>query len=175
MAYVPRRALRKKGASAELLALCVVLVAGVATAWWATSSFVGVDLSSISRLASVLGLTQDGRLAHEVGYSPASEAAGAARPFCQEGQAPTFSAGIAALQARLGPLMGQPIECEHAVSAAGNTTQQTTTGLVAYSSATNTVTFTDGWRHWALTSQGMVDWEGEAADPPTAGNAGGSA
>jgi hypothetical protein len=111
-------------------------------------------------LAAFVGLTEDGRLAHLVGHSPTTA------PFCQEGQAPTFSAGFAALHARLGAAMGEPTECEHAISASGNTVQQTSTGLAAYSSATNTVTFTDGWRHWALSAEGVVAWEGTTSDPP---------
>jgi hypothetical protein len=33
--------------------------------------------------------------------------------------------------------------------------------------ATNTATFTDGWRHWALTEHGLIVWEGDAVDPPS--------
>ena len=52
--------------------------------------------------------------------------------------------------------MGAPLECEHPASGNGDTIQQTTTGLAAYTSATNTVSFTDGWRHWAITPSGFV-------------------
>ena len=62
--------------------------------------------------------------------------------------------------------MGVPIECEHASSGGGNTVQQTSTGLAAYNSLTNTDTFTDGWHHWALTPNVLVTWEGPEAQPP---------
>jgi hypothetical protein len=62
--------------------------------------------------------------------------------------------------------MGKAVECEHAASAAGDTVQQTSTGLAAYDKASNTVSFTDGWRHWELTAQGLVSWEGEDKMPP---------
>jgi hypothetical protein len=37
---------------------------------------------------------------------------------------------------------------------------------VAYSKLTNTVSFTDGWRHWAITANGAVTWEGTDPNPP---------
>jgi hypothetical protein len=58
------------------------------------------------------------------------------------------------------------VECEHVTSPSGDTQQQTTTGLLAYTKASNTVSFTDGWRHWALTAQGYVTWEGPQSEPP---------
>jgi hypothetical protein len=48
----------------------------------------------------------------------------------------------------------------------GNALQQTSTGLAYYRKATNSPTFTDGWRHWALTAGGLAYWEGESAEPP---------
>lgn len=99
---------------------------------------------------------------------PVSDAAAQTAPFCAPGQTPQFQAGFAALKARLGPTMGEPIECEHANSDNGDTLQETTTGLAFYRRATNTPTFTDGFRHWALTSAGLVYWEGSSIDPPVA-------
>jgi hypothetical protein len=87
-------------------------------------------------------------------------------PYCAPGEAPRFQLGFAALQARLGATMGQPIECEHTDPASGDAVQRTTTGLAFYRKSTNTPTFTDGWRHWALTPSGLVYWEGTAIDPP---------
>ena len=56
MAYSHRYASRKRSArSAELLYLLIVLAAGVATAWWAGHKL-GMDLSSINTVATVLGL-----------------------------------------------------------------------------------------------------------------------
>ncbi len=93
-----------------------------------------------------------------------AQAQGAA--YCAPGQGPRFQFGFAALKAELGDTMGQPTECEHANTANGDTLQQTTTGLAFYRKSTNTPTFTDGFRHWALTPAGLVSWEGSAVDPP---------
>jgi hypothetical protein len=90
-------------------------------------------------------------------------------PFCQPGQSPAFANGLAALRAQLGDVMGSPLECEHSSTTAGDTVQQTSTGLAAYSSVTNTVTFTDGWRHWALHDAALVSWEGTESAPRTQG------
>ena len=88
--------------------------------------------------------------------------------FCDPGQVPEFRFGFAQLRAELGATMGSPIECEHPKSENGDTLQQTTTGLAFYRQATNTPTFTDGWRHWGLTAEGLVAWQGESIDPPVA-------
>ena len=64
--------------------------------------------------------------------------------------------------------MGTPVECEHPADTSGDTVQQTTTGLAAYTQATNTVSFTDGWRHWAISPSGFVSWEGTESTPPAA-------
>jgi len=87
-------------------------------------------------------------------------------PYCQPGQIPRFLFGFATLKAQLGTIMGEPTECEHPNSANGDTLQKTTTGLAFYRKATNTPTFTDGWRHWGMTAAGIVRWEGDAVDPP---------
>lgn len=87
-------------------------------------------------------------------------------PFCRSGQVPQYLFGFATLRTQLGRTMGEPMECEHPNSANGDTLQRTTTGLAFYRKATNTPTFTDGWRHWALTPAGLVFWEGTAVDPP---------
>ena len=172
MSYINRHSARKTAGSAELVYLLIVLAAGVGTAWWAGHK-IGMDLSAVTAAASVLGLTENGRSTHgTVGYTPkvanAAEtyAGSAAAPFCNPGQAPAFAAGPSALRGRLGDTMGTPVECEHAISAAGDTIQQTTTGLVAYNTLTNTVSFTDGWRHYAITPRGFVTWEGADSNPP---------
>lgn len=96
----------------------------------------------------------------------AARAPAAVAPFCAPGQTPAYQFGFAALHARLGDLMGEPLECEHVSTADGDTLQRTTRGLAYYRKATNTPAFTDGWRHWALTDAGLLAWEGEEVDPP---------
>lgn len=87
-------------------------------------------------------------------------------PVCLPGQSPAFAFGIAELQALVGAAMGDPLECEHTNPANGDTEQRTTTGLAYFRPSTNTPSFTDGYRHWALTPQGVLFWEGTASDPP---------
>jgi hypothetical protein len=93
-------------------------------------------------------------------------------PFCNPGQVPTFSQGLVKLRQQVGDAMGSPAECAHSTSATGDLVQQTTTGLAAYDILTNTVTFTDGWRHWAVTPTGYVTWEGTESLPPLASGQG---
>ena len=100
--------------------------------------------------------------------APSSVASAQEANFCGPGQAPRFVLGFATLKEQLGPLMGEPVECEHPNNANGDTLQTTTTGLAYYRKATNTPTFTDGFRHWASTVVGLVYWEGPSADPPSA-------
>lgn len=149
--------------------LLVVVAAGAATAWWAGNQ-AGMNLSAIQTTAAVLGLTETVGTTRQVGYSlthaQAAQAAEASAAYCEPGQTPAFANGLAALKQQIGDVMGAPTECEHATSGAGNTVQQTSTGLAAYNSLTNTDTFTDGWHHWALTPNGLVTWEGTEAQPP---------
>jgi hypothetical protein len=161
MAFSRRLTRRRNALSPELVSLLIVLVAGVVTAYWAAHRF-GLDLSGIQTAAAVLGLDENTVSPPTVGYVEAQA------PYCKTGQQPAFLNGMAALDRQVGNAMGNPVECEHAASSAGDTVQQTTTGLAAYDKSTNTVSFTDGYRHWALTSQGLVTWEGEASTPPTA-------
>lgn len=90
----------------------------------------------------------------------AESASAQAAPFCDAGQTSAFILGFADLKAALGAVMGDPVECEHANSANGDTLQQTSTGLAIYRQSTNTPEFTDGWNHWALMPQGLVAWSG---------------
>jgi hypothetical protein len=63
--------------------------------------------------------------------------------------------------------MGDPLECEHAVDAAGNTQQRTSTGLAYYRKVRNLPCFTTGYDHWALAPDGsIIHWTGDAVDPP---------
>src|SRR5215204_1616495 len=88
-------------------------------------------------------------------------------PFCRPGQTPQFVLGFASLKAQLGSVMGEPVECEHPNNANGDTLQKTSTGLAYWRKSTNTPTFTDGYRHWAITSSGLVSWVGASPDPPS--------
>lgn len=167
--YVPRHVPRRRSAlSAEFMCLLVVLAVGVVTAWWIAQKL-GVDLAGVESAATVLGLNETTGATHQVGYSQAradQHASSAGAPYCIPGQAPAFDYGLADLKRQVGDAMGTPVECEHAASAIGDTVQQTSTGLAAYYKITNTVTFTDGWRHWAITPSGFVSWEGTDSLPP---------
>ena len=169
MAYVNRRFTKRRSGSAELLCLLIVLAAGFTTAWWASHKL-GMNLSSVTTFASILGLTETGRVSHgAAGYQPNVEVQAnqpTAAPHCNPGQSPAFAVGLTDLKQVVGNAMGTPLECEHPTSAIGDTIQQTSTGLVAYSKLTNTVSFTDGWRHWAITPRGAVTWEGTDPNPP---------
>jgi hypothetical protein len=92
--------------------------------------------------------------------------ASAQAAFCPPGEQPTFRFGFAALKEQVGDAMGDPTECEHSNPENGDTLQATTTGLSFYRKSTNTPTFTDGFRHWGLTSAGLVAWTGDSIDPP---------
>src|SRR6266851_370505 len=174
MAYLSRHPSRRRSTlSAEFVYLLIVLAAGVATAWWAGHKL-GMDLSALSTAAAVLGINERTATTRAVGYSQATaeQQAASTLPFCNAGQVPTFSPGLAVLKRQVGDAMGTPIECEHPSTATGDTIQQTTTGLAAYYKLTNTVTFTDGWRHWAITATGYVRWEGTQGEPPAASGRG---
>jgi hypothetical protein len=84
---------------------------------------------------------------------------------CTSGS-PRFVHGAASLKAALGGRMGDATECERLVDPAGNTEQKTTTGLFYYRVASNTVAFTNGFDHWALTARGLVHWSGDDVEPP---------
>src|SRR5438132_8569963 len=108
MPYVHRYApLKKRSISPELMYLFFALAAGIATAWWAGRA-VGMDLSGIATAASVLGLTETGRLTHgAVGYSVNTATdQSAPAPFCNSGQVPAFALGLSGLKQQLGEVMG---------------------------------------------------------------------
>src|SRR5205085_194279 len=90
----------------------------------------------------------------------------AAGPYCASGQPATFVLGFAQLHDTLGDaVMGEPVECEHANAANGETLQQPTTGLAIYRPSTGELSFTDGWRYWALTPASTVAREGDDQMP----------
>jgi len=104
-------------------------------------------------------------------YVPSIQAFGAGGPSipslegCDQ-RRPSFRYGFAALKQRLGSVMGDPLECEHAIHVGGDTRQTTTTGYAYYRRGVNVPSFTDGWEHWALTDDGLVHWSGNVVDPP---------
>ncbi len=105
---------------------------------------------------------------------PAAGAQAQAAPYCAASASPRFANGFATLKASLGDVMGDPLECEHNDGTSGDVLQQTTTGLAFWRQSTNTPTFTDGYHKWALTSRGLVAWEGTANDPPATARSAGS-
>jgi len=84
-----------------------------------------------------------------------------------------FVLGFAQLKARMGPVMGDPVESEHGNADNCDTQQLTSTGLAYWRCSTNVVSFAafpDGAVHWALSSAvefGLVEWTGPDADPPS--------
>jgi hypothetical protein len=102
-----------------------------------------------------------GPLAHAL--TPSSEPL----PGCNVGEVPEFRYGFAALRLDLDAnIMGEPVECEHALDAAGDTRQQTTRGLATYDHAANRPVFHSGDDNWALTPRGLEYWAGDEAAPP---------
>jgi hypothetical protein len=91
-----------------------------------------------------------------------------AMPECEVGEWPAFNYGFAALSLDLGTDMGEPVECEHAITALGDTDQRTSTGLAHYDRASNTPSFHQADDNWALTARGLVFWSGQEAQAPSA-------
>jgi hypothetical protein len=152
-----RRHLRNARRRSEIIGILLVLVAGLGSARWVTESTY-LDLAGIANVPSALGFTM------WAGHVPRRHPGAAAPAFAETVAAPTcspdyptFVLGMADLKSRVGPLMGEPVECERAVDAEGDTKQLTTTGVAEYAERTRTVTFTDGLRHWALSAGSFVD------------------
>lgn len=97
---------------------------------------------------------------------PSHAAAAQAAPYCLSGQVPQFDGGFVTLSRLLRGAMGDPLDCEHLNPENGDTLQRTTTGLAYSRTSTRISSFTDGHRHWALTPDGLLYWEGGEIDPP---------
>jgi hypothetical protein len=102
---------------------------------------------------------------------PASSVAAQGGNGCPAGQSPHYVFGFAVLHNRLGPaVMGDPLTCEFPdPNGTGDVLQVTNHGLAFWRKSTNTPTFTDSWRHFALTPASpltVVYWEGPSIDPP---------
>jgi hypothetical protein len=87
-------------------------------------------------------------------------------PYCQTSEPPSFQGGFAQLKAAVGDPIGFPVECAHVDPASGDIVQNTTTGLAYARSATGIPIFTNGSHRWALTQNGLVEWDGASLDPP---------
>ena len=99
------------------------------------------------------------------GAAPTSAAQPTPAPFCRPGQPPEFVLGFAALKQRLGAIMGDPLECEHAGDLPGTSVQQTSTGLAVYDARSGLLKFTNGAQNWAATQRGIVTWTGDGPPP----------
>jgi peptidoglycan/xylan/chitin deacetylase (PgdA/CDA1 family) len=69
------------------------------------------------------------------------------------------------LRADVGDAMGQPLDCEHALDAAGDTIQPTSTGTAWYTIANRSAIFTDGYHRWELDPAGLLYWGSPDAVP----------
>jgi peptidoglycan/xylan/chitin deacetylase (PgdA/CDA1 family) len=76
-----------------------------------------------------------------------------------------FGLHMTDLRANIGDAMGQPVECEHPLDAAGNTIQATSTGTAWYTSANRGAIFTDGYQRWELDPSGLTYWASPDATP----------
>lgn len=166
MSRVNRRAPFESSAGDKILGLLLLGLAGMLAWWWLAA--IGVDVASYVRVSELGQYIGRLGLGERQVAKPVQDTAGvaAAPPYCAPGQNPAFVFGFAEMKSRLGEIMGEPVECEHANADNGDALQQTSTGLAYYRRATNTPMFTDGWKHWALTGSGLVIWEGDRADPP---------
>jgi hypothetical protein len=123
--------------------------------------FLGKLLASFAIVGVVAIPVAAGPLAHAV--APVPEPV----PGCQAGQWPEFHYGFEALHLDLGDdMMGDPVECEHAINATGDTQQRTTRGLAFYDHAANRPAFRLDEDNWALTVRGLEYWSGDATEPP---------
>jgi hypothetical protein len=153
----------------DLVGILLVVVVGLGFGRWFVDS-ASVDLNGVTVVPVALGFTTWGDQpvrAHSGADAPpfaptpspvedvptaAPVASPGADPGACSANAPSFVLGLAELKNRVGEAMGDPIECERAVDADGDTEQLTTTGLAAYAEQTHTVSFTDGWRRWGLSA-----------------------
>lgn len=184
--YRGMRNMKRQGRFVETLVIALIVI-GFFSAAQQLHHLIAVDLSSVNHAAVMVG-AQEVKRPPKVGYDPqmerhwvgpagasgAIEVAGtqavASAPYCPAGHSPQFTLGFATLRAQVGDAMGVPVACEHANPENGDSLQATSTGLAVYEQATGTMRFTDGFRHWALTPDGLVAWEGDALQPSLAQN-----
>ncbi|HEX8969548.1 MAG TPA: hypothetical protein VF937_16815 [Chloroflexota bacterium] len=147
-----RRRTQKKG-SRQFALLLIVLVG--------LGGLIGLTLAGGGPWARVAGAVGQQALNRIPGLAATPGPLGDCDPH-----RPTFLYGFAALKARLGDKMGDPLECEHSIHVSGDTRQLTTTGYAYYRKFPNEPAFTNGYDHWALTQTGLVYWAGDVIDPP---------
>lgn len=185
MKYYNERFPRESSDAGKVIVGLILLALLVLIGAWYLSPITGVQVPLIGTVVDALrrsgqaGATANSRpeppsaapamVAPTPSPSPAAKpvAEAPAAPYCRPGQPPTFVLGFADLKRQLGDTMGDPVECEHTNPENGDALQQTTKGLAVFRKDTGTVMFTDGWRKWALTPNGIVTWEGESNDPPS--------
>jgi hypothetical protein len=148
-------ATRREALLVVLVTMAAALTAAAYTATWANSS---IRLQIIDEFVGQWARREpEHRL---VGATPV-----AASP-CATMEGAAFADEFASLSRAIGDIIGQPLECARADPATGDVLQPTSTGLAIYRGGSHLAIFTDGYRHWALGSQGLVTWEGDAVDPP---------
>jgi hypothetical protein len=173
---------RENAGAVSIIGLGLVVASIPLTMWWWSRAVWGdFSFSFLDNLAPYVGFSSTpehplvGSEVPQVDTTPIAAASTASsehsatptRAYCPPGQAPSFVLGFGQLKQRLGATMGDPLECEHVNAANGDTLQQTTTGLAVYRPSSGELQFTDGWRHWALGSSGIVAWAG-TDQPPAA-------
>jgi hypothetical protein len=177
----------ENSSAVSLVGLGLVVISIPLTMWWWSGAVWGdFSLSFLSSVAAYIGYTNEPERPL-VGSQPtdapaeqssvATQVSGAAQPtaaismppaaapHCASEQVPRFILGFARLKQRLGQTMGEALECEHPNPANGDTLQQTTTGLAVFRRASGELQFTDGWRHWALTGNNLIIWDGQDQAP----------
>jgi len=85
---------------------------------------------------------------------------------CTEAETPVFRDAFAVLKADLGPVMGEPVSCWYVRPGEDPVFQDTTAGLAYHYPGPWVTVFTDGYRHWAITPDGPVYWEGASSRIP---------
>ena len=88
-----------------------------------------------------------------------------AEPSAMADCAAEFGLHMLVLRADIGAAMGQPLDCEHPMDAAGDTIQPTSTGTAWYTNATSAAIFTDGYQRWELDPSGLTYWGSPDAVP----------
>jgi peptidoglycan/xylan/chitin deacetylase (PgdA/CDA1 family) len=78
---------------------------------------------------------------------------------------PEFGLHMLDLHADVGDAMGQPLDCEQPIDAAGDTIQPTSTGTAFYTIGIGAAISTDGYHRWELDPSGLSYWANPDATP----------